>query len=314
LLEYGGDVQGAYAALEVDTERSLGDPAIQTQAAHLASTFDPPAALAHAERAFGLAPWQRAVVAGLAEAQLAAGAAEAAAKTAQSMRERWPLDQHGIGLLAVAWRLMGNPRYGELYDYQRMVGAYAIERPDGWARLEDYLADLAVALTRLHGFRTHPVGQSLRHGSQTQENLALSEDPAIRALFRAIDGPIRRHMAGLGVGADPLRRRTTGNYAFSGMWSVRLRPGGFHISHLHQMGWLSSAFYVALPAAVGRGHEGWIEFGRPGVPTLPALEAEHFIKPEPGRLVLFPSYMWHGTVPFSGDHSRLTIAFDLTPA
>jgi hypothetical protein len=80
------------------------------------------------------------------------------------------------------------------------------------------------------------------------------------------------------------------------------------------MGWLSSAFYVALPAAIERGREGWIEFGRPGVPTEPALDAEHAIKPEPGLLVLFPSYMWHGTVPFSGEDPRLTIAFDLTPA
>jgi hypothetical protein len=32
-------------------------------------------------------------------------------------------------------------------------------------------------------------------------------------------------------------------------------------------------------------------------------------------LALFPSYMWHGTVPFSGapDDRRLTIAFDAVP-
>ena len=314
LLEYAGDVAGAYAALDVNADASLGDPVIQTMAAHLASSFDPPVALAHAERAFALAPGQRAVVAGLAEAQLAAGAADAAALTAQSMRERWPLDQHGIGLLAVAWRLTGDPRYRELYDYEHMVRAYRIDPPDGWDTLESYLADLAAALTRLHGFRTHPVGQSLRHGSQTQQNLARSDDPAIRAFFQAIDGPIRRHIAWLGAGEDPLRCRAAADYAYSGIWSVLLRPGGFHISHLHQMGWLSSAFYVALPAAIDRGREGWIEFGRPGVPTEPPLDAEHAIKPEPGLLVLFPSYMWHGTVPFSGEDPRLTIAFDLTPA
>ena len=50
-----------------------------------------------------------------------------------------------------------------------------------------------------------------------------------------------------------------------------------------------------------------------GAPTRPPLEAEHFIKPEPGLLVLFPSYMWHGTVPFSGEETRLTMAFDIVP-
>ncbi len=47
--------------------------------------------------------------------------------------------------------------------------------------------------------------------------------------------------------------------------------------------------------------------------TRPKLEAEHFVKPPPGLLVLFPSYMWHGTVPFSGEAPRLTVAFDLIP-
>ena len=37
------------------------------------------------------------------------------------------------------------------------------------------------------------------------------------------------------------------------------------------------------------------------------------IQPKPGRLVLFPSYMWHGTIPFHADAVRTTIAFDVVP-
>lgn len=43
------------------------------------------------------------------------------------------------------------------------------------------------------------------------------------------------------------------------------------------------------------------------------MEAEHFVRPEPGLLVLFPSYLWHGTEPFTSDQARLTIAFDALP-
>jgi hypothetical protein len=136
----------------------------------------------------------------------------------------------------------------------------------------------------------------------------------VKAIFEAIDGPIRRHIAWLGQGGDPLRRRSTGGYRFNGVWSIRLRPGGFHADHVHTMGWLSSACYIALPRAVETGREGWLKFGEPGVVTSPALAAEHFVKPEPGLLALFPSYMWHGTVPFGGDEPRLTVAFDLVPA
>ena len=35
---------------------------------------------------------------------------------------------------------------------------------------------------------------------------------------------------------------------------------------------------------------------------------------EDGLLVLFPSYMWHGTVPFASDEKRLTCAFDVVRA
>ena len=34
------------------------------------------------------------------------------------------------------------------------------------------------------------------------------------------------------------------------------------------------------------------------------------IEPKPGRLVLFPSTMWHSTTPFT-DGERLVIAFDV---
>jgi hypothetical protein len=39
----------------------------------------------------------------------------------------------------------------------------------------------------------------------------------------------------------------------------------------------------------------------------------HAERPAVGRLVLFPSYFWHGTFPFTDDGMRLTIAFDVVP-
>ena len=101
----------------------------------------------------------------------------------------------------------------------------------------------------------------------------------------------------------------------TGCWSVRLRPNGFHTDHVHPRGWLSSACYIQVPKAVkSGGREGWIKFGEPGTPTGAPLSPERYIEPVAGRLVLFPSYMWHGTAPFSGDDHRMTVAFDVVPA
>ena len=40
------------------------------------------------------------------------------------------------------------------------------------------------------------------------------------------------------------------------------------------------------------------------------LPPTKLIEPKPGRLALFPSWMWHGTRPF-GQGERLTVAFDV---
>ena len=313
-LQYVGQTEAAIAAISEISSQPDAEPMVHVVAARLCSDLQPELALRHAWKAARALPDDSVALGSLCEAYLAVGDAGEALKVAGRMLDRGPLDQHTFGLIATAWRLSGDPRYATLHDYESLVRTSRIDTPEGWPNLEAFLAALAVSLQRLHGFKTHPIGQSVRHGSQTSYSLTLSDDPVIKAFFTAIDGPIRRHMAALGPGRDPVRSRNTGDYRFNGVWSVRLRPDGYHSNHLHPQGWLSSACYIALPSAVERGREGWLKFGEPGVPTKPVLTPEYFIKPEPGLLALFPSYMWHGTVPFGGDEPRLTIAFDIVPA
>ena len=99
---------------------------------------------------------------------------------------------------------------------------------------------------------------------------------------------------------------------FAGSWSVRLRDAGFHISHVHPQGWISSALYIALPEAIDGGdpHAGWLSLGDPPSTLAPTVPGARHVEPKPGRLVLFPSWMWHGTVPFERGE-RLTVAFDV---
>ena len=77
---------------------------------------------------------------------------------------------------------------------------------------------------------------------------------------------------------------------------------------------MSSAYYASVPAEVDDStrRSGWLKFGEPryAVPQLtPFLE----IQPKPGRLVLFPSYLWHGTNALRDDAPRLSVAFDAVP-
>lgn len=290
-------------------------PVVELAAAHAAMGFDRDRALAHARAAVTQMPGNPAAAQQLVEIHLARNEPAEALAILDPLLAQRPTDQQAIAFRHTAWRLAGDPRAMTPADYAAVVAGHLIDTPPGWATLEAYLADLARALAPLHGLTEHPVGQSLRHGTQTSVDLRHSQDPAIRAFFTAIDGPIRRHMTLLGQGSDPLRSRNTGDYRLAGCWSVRLRPGGFHTPHFHSKGWLSSACHIVLPSVVeGEGKEGWLAFGAPAFDGVQPLPPDHYEKPRPGRLVLFPSYMWHGTVPFSGTESRLTIAFDVVPA
>jgi hypothetical protein len=59
--------------------------------------------------------------------------------------------------------------------------------------------------------------------------------------------------------------------------------------------------------------QGWIKFGEPAFDVALKQPIRRAIQPAQGRLVLFPSYTWHGTVPFHDRAARTTIAFDVVP-
>jgi uncharacterized protein (TIGR02466 family) len=276
--------------------------------------------LADAERlaksAEVLAPNSPNVLNQLSIVYLAVGRPNVAFDKARRGLQISPQDQSLLGWAATAARMIGDPLYAALYDYDRLVATYDIATPQGWPSLEAYLADLAATLRRIHVYERHPSNQSVRGGAQTMQNLTGSSEPTLRAFFAAIDAPIRAHIEKLGQGDDPHRHRNTGGYRIEGAWSVLLKPGGFHKDHFHSQGWLSSAFYVETPTTAldRQDKEGWLRFGQPPIRTQPPIAADHFVRPKPGRLALFPSYMWHGTVPFTTEESRMTVAFDALPA
>lgn len=279
-----------------------------------ADTGDPEGAVALAEQAVRLAePNDPGAMEAEVRALLAAGDGMKANEAAARLLALNPLNQRFIAMQAAAWRLIGDARYGALFDYARFVKAAPISVPATWPTLEAYLADLALELKAAHPFKAQPFGHSVRLGSQKSDVLMV-QTRAIAAFAEAIAPPINAYLEQLGTGTDPFTSRNRESAQMIGNWSVWLRPGGHHADHVHPDGWISSACYIELPAAVSAGgKEGWLRFGKPGLKVGPGLPAEHWVRPELGLLALFPSYMWHGTEKFTGSDPRLTIAFDLVP-
>lgn len=247
--------------------------------------------------------------------QLALGKIDEARSWISEQRARWPHEQRWIAYEATAARAAGDPLYQRLYDYDRLVQIYDLEPPVGWGSVAALNEALVGALGARHAFATHPLDQSLRHGSQTARSLLTDPDPAIRALLDAFRQPLARYCEALGSDPEhPMSARNTGSAKIVGCWSVQLRSNGFHVNHVHPQGWLSSAYYVAVPEEVGDEDRvsGWLKFGEPRYP-VPGCGPERHVQPRAGRIVLFPSYMWHGTNPIHGSVPRITVAFDALP-
>jgi tetratricopeptide (TPR) repeat protein len=316
ILQGAGDARAAYACLAAQAGRAQAAPALLVRASLAALEFDPAAALALAERALRASPANATARNLVVAAQLGVGDARGALLHCEALLADSPDDQYLIALQTTAWRLLGDERYVQLCNYPQLVVPSQLEVPPPWSDLAGFLADVKRSLDRLHNPHGHPLlFQSLRHGTETTEDLTRSADPAIQALFKAFAAPIGDYLAHIGHGRDPLRRRNNGTWRFNGSWSVRLRTSGFHNNHVHPRGWISSACYIDLPDSMAdrRSREGVLTFGEPSIATAPALHAEHMVRPEVGMLVLFPSYFWHGTVPISGNQTRLTVAFDAVP-
>jgi tetratricopeptide (TPR) repeat protein len=231
-----------------------------------------------------------------------AEAAELAERMAKTPDEVlfWPY-------LSIAWRLLDDPRWQWLEGDESFVGVYDLDLPS--------LDALAVRLRTLHRTSHQPLEQSVRGGTQTIGSLFSRIEPEIRSLRAAIVAAVESHVAQLPPPQPdhPLLSIPRGRRVrFAGSWSVRLTGGGHHANHIHPAGWFSSAFYVALPDPGGRGPApaGWLTLGVPQAELGIDLPPIRRIEPKPGRLVLFPSTLWHGTVPFEAGE-RLTVAFDV---
>lgn len=203
---------------------------------------------------------------------------------------------------------------GHLLDFDAFVKPYTFDTPDGFDSLEDFNNTLARYV------KTHPSlkteARATRKGRHTGELIKQPLGP-MAGMVKRIDEAINWYKDQLPDDPDhPAVRWAPDEWRLTA-WGVVMHSGGHEVAHIHPNGWLSGVFYVNLPEVIGakdRGVEGFLEFGKP-TPELHVktqLALRHY-KPELSQMFLFPSYFYHGTVPFKSDERRICIAFDVEP-
>lgn len=223
-------------------------------------------------------------------------------------------DQECLALQAVCNSHLDGADAKRLNDYEDLVRVFDLSAPSGHASLQAFNQLLLESLQPLHRSDITPIDPTLVRGTQTQGNLFQTNSAAIKSLKESLRDCVNTYIDQMKkIGPGELRNRVTDRIDFSGARSMQLSNGGFQKDHVQATGWISCIYYVEAPEELDfAAHEGWLKFG--DIPFDPGNQGpQHGIEPKPGRLVVFPSYMYHGTVPIAAGKNLTTVTVEVMP-
>ena len=157
-----------------------------------------------------------------------------------------------------------------------------------------------------------PLTNTTKGGYQTIGNLFNNSNDQILTLEKIIKGEILNFREKYKSENNYLIKKWPTNSNLYG-WHIKLVSKGFQRAHIHPAKWLSGVFYLKVPKNLKK-NEGSIKFDICG-DDYPANEKfpHVFHSPKDYDLVLFPSSLFHRTIPFASKGVRHSIAFDLVP-
>lgn len=254
----------------------------------------------------------------LADAFVEKGDFDAAIAACNGYLLRHPGDSGVLASKLIAHGERGDEAAVEsLADFDRFLWPHRPAVPEPFADAET-LNDALAAHLRAHPTLVEaPASHATRSGKHTGD--LLGDGNAAVAAFRAmVDGAVSNYIERLGDDpSHPFVANAPPGWRLT-VWSIVLNGrGGHQAAHIHPSAWLSGVYYARVPEIVNdpkAGQAGWIEFGQPGEEYywrrgLPVRA----IRPEPGLMVLFPSYFFHRTIPYEDESERISIAFDVLP-
>jgi Flp pilus assembly protein TadD len=218
--------------------------------------------------------------------------------------------------LAVAFAMLGRSKQAsQLIDLERFITVTDVPTPAGYADASAFYFALADEIACNPTLKSDPIGKATTAGFQTS-SLPHVGDRAIVRLLELIRMRIDEFEEGLTdesrnafLESRPTRARLTS-------WAVTYPGDGHQTPHIHHSGWLSGVFYVSAPERTSANTRagclvlGSVEDVRP---KFDPPWGTRDIYPTPGRLILFPSYIPHATVPTRSADMRICVAFDVVP-
>jgi len=149
-------------------------------------------------------------------------------------------------------------------------------------------------------------GKPTRGGKQSHEIMETS-NKELKILKQELEYALINYANNLPASIRPAAHST---FKISG-WAVSLESGGHQLRHSHPEAIASGVLYLSIPTDMYLNEDdkqGSLYFSsgarKPG-------EGSMYIKATMGKLVMFPSYMPHETIPFQSKQDRICLAVNL---
>ncbi|CAG1022716.1 partial TPR repeat-containing protein YrrB, partial [Patescibacteria group bacterium] len=154
----------------------------------------------------------------------------------------------------------------------------------------------------------------LYYGIQSAGNLLQRSETSFQTLAALIRAKVQEYQQHFADSHCQLIQQFPNTLEFSSSWYLRMKKGGHLTSHIHEEGWISGCVYLQLPDKNGAS-EGSFEYGTDGdeYPRLHDNFPIQIVDQHVGDLVLFPSSLFHRTLPFHSNQERICVAFDIKP-
>ena len=162
-------------------------------------------------------------------------------------------------------------------------------------------------------YKTQSQQKLLTNGVQSPGNLLDSNNSFVKPLRRILELSITAYRKKFASSDEPFLRYWPEKYKLFA-WLIVVNNEGFLAPHIHKEGWLSGSLYLELPKS-RKQNEGAISFGLHGAnyPTMGKIFKSHPIQITNGMICMFPSSLFHQTIPFQSSQKRISLAFDVVP-
>ncbi|AAZ58582.1 TPR repeat [Prochlorococcus marinus str. NATL2A] len=154
---------------------------------------------------------------------------------------------------------------------------------------------------------------TLHKGIQTSGNLFSLDLPFVRSIKKALEEKIELYRNKFKDSGQGFILNWPEKYELRS-WMISMKNGGFLAPHNHEYGWVTGSFYLQIPKYSNNdNHSGDIAFSYKG-PRYPNKGKNFNLmikKIEIRDICIFPSSLFHHTIPFESTEERICFVFDL---